>query len=132
VLSEAEVGFAVFVEAAPDILASSTSPSSTSVGFGVGTPRELKIKVSDNQIFWRELANLARDWGLNSGAVGFKVVFELETLVWDVALDVDPLTCSLAYTLSANEPDNEPCTTYHIVAKCLHHYPCFRSLLKLY
>jgi hypothetical protein len=49
VLSEAEFGFAAVFEAAPDILASSTSPSSTSVGFGVGTPRELNLKVSDNQ-----------------------------------------------------------------------------------
>jgi hypothetical protein len=49
VLSEAEFGFAVEIEAVPDILASSTSPSSTSVGFGVGTPRELNRNVSDNK-----------------------------------------------------------------------------------
>lgn len=78
------------------------------------------------------MTNLARDWGLNSGAVGFKVVFELETLVGGVDLGVDPLTCSFDYIVLANELHNEFRTTYHIVAKCLYHYPSFRALLKLH
>jgi hypothetical protein len=76
----AGVGMVVPVLAAVmEVFASSTSPSSTSAvvgAFGVDTPTELMIPLVLSYQYINSLTYLALDPGLNSGAVGFKVLFE--------------------------------------------------------
>jgi hypothetical protein len=66
-----------------EVFASSTSPSSTSavvVAFGVDKPWELRTLLAVGLARWASLTHLALDPGLNSGAVGLRLLFEGELL----------------------------------------------------
>ena len=89
-----EAGFVVGAFAV--VLASSTSPSSISAAvgaFGVETPRELKILLVGGYRYSKSLTYLALEPGLNSGAVGFKLLFEGVPLAW-VAFPAVPFGCA--------------------------------------
>lgn len=79
------------------VLASSTSPSSTSAAvgaFGVDTPRELQTLLVRSYRYKKPPTYLALDPGLNSGAVGFKLLFEGVPLAWVVAFPEVPFDCA--------------------------------------
>jgi len=117
--------------AAREVFASSTSPSSTSAGpgtLGVETPWELLYvsKVIQYGVVW---TNLAREPGLNSGAVGFKR---------DFAADLPPSWLAFAesfWEVISQVTEVEGLSTYCKVShrtnvtKCLHHDPFWFSLL---
>src|SRR6266536_55138 len=76
------------------------------------------------------MTNLARDCGLNSGAVGLSVVFEVVVLgrLIELPFICPGSTCNLSAFIS-RRAQRAP---YNIVAKGLYHDPIFIPLLQLY